>query len=216
MAAKLATQLQTQAGIGPARAKALAKLGLATVEDLLRYYPRQYEDRSLREEIAGIPEGESACFEAMVLESFRVSRIRRGMELCKGRIGDAGAQVAVTFFNQSYVQSKLSLGESYYFYGKLEGYGARRTMTNPYFEKPDEGKLVGSIIPIYSLTAGVTQNLLGGLLRRNLEAASDVAEVLPLEVLTQYRLALSEFAYQNIHFPTSWAALHLARTRLRV
>ena len=65
-------------GVGQARAKALAKLGLSAVGDLLAYFPREYEDRTLRESIAALPLEEPVCFAAVVAEPFRTSRVRGG------------------------------------------------------------------------------------------------------------------------------------------
>lgn len=211
---QLTKALDTLPGVGPARAKALARLGLVTVSDLLSYVPREYEDRRVQDSISALPEETPVCFAAMVTEAFRSSRIRAGMELTKGKIADHTAQVSVTFFNQNYVQKSLVTGESYVFYGKLTGHGSRRQLTNPYFERVGEHKLVGAIIPIYPLTAGISQSLLAGLMRRCLPAAEEIQEVLPADLLQAFALAQTEFSYQNIHFPSSWEALALARRRL--
>lgn len=65
-------------GVGPARARALDKLGLSTVADLLAYFPREYEDRTVREGIAWLPADTPVCFAAVVAEPFRTSYIRKG------------------------------------------------------------------------------------------------------------------------------------------
>ena len=72
----LDTPLSALPGIGEARARGLGRLGLATVADLLRYYPREYEDRTRRHTIASAPEGEPVCVAAMAAEPPRLSRIR--------------------------------------------------------------------------------------------------------------------------------------------
>lgn len=207
-------RLDGMSGVGPARSKALQKLGLSTVGDLLEYFPRLYEDRTQREHLAGISEEEPICFEAMVTEPFRTSRIRKGMELTKGKLSHAATQVSVTFFNQPYVSKSLTYGERYVFYGKLSGTGARRQMTNPYFERVAERKLVDAIIPVYPLTAGISHNFLAALVRRALPCAAEKEETLPPTILNQYQLAQVEFSYRNIHFPESFEALELARRRL--
>ena len=74
----LHTPLTSLPGVGPAREKALDKLGLRTVADLLAYFPRDYEDRTLRESIAACPLEEPVCFSALVAEPFRTSYVRRG------------------------------------------------------------------------------------------------------------------------------------------
>ena len=210
----LHTKLDTFPGIGPARARALGKLGLYTVEDLLSYFPRNYEDRSLRPDILSAGEDELVCFRALVTEGFRTSRIRQGMELTRGKVADDTAQVIITFFNQPYMAGQLRYGEEYIFCGRLQGQGPRRQLTNPYVEPLGAGRLAGGIIPVYPLTAGVSQTLLGGLIRRALPGAEEIPEVLPPEILGRYQLAQAEFSYRNIHFPESWEALALARHRL--
>ena len=214
MALGLHTKLETFPGIGPARARALGKLGLHTAGDLLCYFPRDYEDRSLRPDILSAGEEAPVCFRAMVTESFQTSRIRQGMELTRGRVADHSAQVTVTFFNQPYMARQLRHGEEYLFYGKLQRQGSGWQMTNPYVEALGADRLTGGIIPVYSLTAGISQALLGGLVRRALPLAEAVPEALPPGLLGRYQLAQSEFSYRNIHFPHSWEALALAKRRL--
>ena len=206
--------MDTLSGVGPARKKALERLGLSSVEDVLEYFPRDYEDRTRCPSIPETLEDSPVCFEAMVTEAFRTSRIRKGLEVTKGKISHHTAQVSVTFFNQSYVTQTLQYGETYVFYGKLDGKGNRRQMTNPYFERLGEEKLTGRITPVYPLTAGISHNFLAGLVRRVLPLAEEKEEVLPPSVLSHYQLAQVEFSYRNIHFPESWEALALARRRL--
>lgn len=214
MALGLSTKLDIFPGIGPARARALGRLELTTVEDLLCYFPRAYEDRSLWDDILSTGEETPVCFRAMVTEAFHTNRIRQGMELTRGKVSDHTAQVTVTFFNQPYMAKQLRYGEEYLFYGRLQGRGARRQMVSPYVEVLGADRLTGGIVPLYPLTAGISQTLLGGLVRRVLPCAGEIPETLPPGLLDRYQLAQSEFSYCNIHFPDSWEALALARHRL--
>ena len=215
MALDLKSGVRELPGIGEARAKALEKLGLATVDDLLHYFPRQYEDRRSGTTIARAPEGEPVCIAAMVAETPRLSRIRKGLELTRAKVVDATGAMTVTFFNQSYVKDALRPGESYIFYGKVEGGGARRQMTNPVFERESAARFTGRIMPVYPLTHGVSNNLLAGLTLRCVEAcAGTVPEVLPAGVRRAHALAAAEYAYRNIHFPEDEQALEVARRRL--
>ena len=210
----LSAKLDTFPGIGPTRVRALGKLGLHAVGDLLAYFPREYEDRSVIPEILSVGEEMAVCFRAMVTEAFHTSRIRQGMELTRGKVSDHTVQVTVTFFNQPYMAKQLRYGEEYLFYGRLQGRGSRRQMANPYVEPVGADRLVGGIVPVYPLTAGISQVLLGGLVRRALPCAGEITETLPPDLLSRYQLAQSEFSYRNIHFPDSWEALALARHRL--
>ena len=111
----LLTGLDTFPGIGPARAKALKKLGLETVKDLLAYYPRAYEDRTKVYAISNAPAEIPVCVAAMVADAPSVSRIRKGLNVTKCRIVDHTGSAQVTFFNQDYVRHTLQVGESYIF-----------------------------------------------------------------------------------------------------
>ena len=211
----LGTGLSALPGIGDARARKLAKLGLSTVGELLSYYPRSYEDRTKVTAIGAAVPGEPVCVTAMVAESPRTSRIRSGLDLTKVRVVDESSSMTVTFFNQGYVKDALRQGERYVFFGRVEVMGHARQMTNPIFEREDHTRFTGRIMPVYSLTAGISNHLLAGLAERCVgECAGQVEERLPEGVRLDHALAQSEFSYRNIHFPESWAALELARRRL--
>ncbi|MDE6107180.1 MAG: ATP-dependent DNA helicase RecG, partial [Oscillospiraceae bacterium] len=211
----LETRLETFAGIGPTRAKALKKLGLETVGDLLTYYPRDYEDRSRLYTILEAPVGEACCVSALVAEAPTTSRIRKGLSLTKCKIVDGTGQAQVTFFNQEYVRQALVAGESYIFYGVVEAAGRRRQLTNPVFEREGRARFTGRIMPVYPLTAGISNNLLAGLALQSVESCADqLPDQLPTQVRLAHNLCTTEYACQNAHFPTDLAALEVARRRL--
>lgn len=211
----LHTPLTQLPKVGPARAAALEKLGLTTVADLLAHFPREYEDRTLRQEgIAALPQEEPVCFAALVAEPFRTSFLRKGMEVTRGRLVDATGQVLATFFNQSYVQRALHPGQTYVFYGKLTGAGSRRQIVNPKFEPEGQQAFTGGILPVYPLTAGLSNHLLAGLVRLALPCADQAAETLDDALRREHQLLPLAAAYRAIHFPPSWQALAQARRRL--
>ena len=215
MVLRLADRLDTLPGIGPARARGLEKLGLVTVEDLLRCYPRSYEDRRKFSTVAAAPVDIPVCLELLVAESPRLSRIRKGLELVKARLVDDTGSLTATFFNQSYMKDALRPAETYIVYGKVEGPPGRRQMTNPVCERSDRVRFTGCILPVYALTHGISNNLLAGLARRCVdECAGQLEEVLPGPLRREHALAAAEFACRNIHFPRDEEALELARRRL--
>ena len=215
MALRLAARLDTLPGIGPARARGLEKLGLVTVEDLLRCYPRSYEDRRKFSTVAAAPVDIPVCLELLVAEPPRLSRIRKGLELVKARLVDDTGSLTATFFNQTYMKDALRPGETYIVYGKVEGPPGRRQMTNPVCERSDRVRFTGCILPVYALTHGISNNLLAGLARRCVdECAGQLEEVLPGPLRQEHALAAAEFACRNIHFPRDEEALELARRRL--
>ena len=212
---ELNTPLTALPGVGPARARSLEKLGFRTVGDLLGYYPRDYEDRTKRYAIAQAPADTPVCVSAMVAETPRLSRIRKGLELTRVKVVDSSAAMTLTFFNQSYVRDALVPGQEYIFYGRVEGDRGGRQMTNPVFEREDRARFTGRILPVYPLTAGVSNNLLAGLAQRAVEeCACQVAETLPADLLEAHDLAPAEFSCRSIHFPQDFDALARAKRRL--
>ena len=211
----LSTPVTEFPGIGPARAKKLEKLGICTAGDLLRYFPRGYEDRRKSVSIIRALEGEPVCIQAMVAETPRLSRIRRGLDLVKVKAVDHSGVLNITYFNQAYLKDALRPGEEYIFFGKVESSGRAKQMTNPVTELVGKNTVTGCILPVYPLTAGITNNLLASLTRRAAQdCAHEVGEALPDRVLRDYELAQSDFAYKTIHMPDSFELLELARRRL--
>ena len=215
MPLRLTDSLRTLPGVGPARAGSLEKLGLQTVEDLLGYYPRGYEDRRMAATIASAPADVPVCLTLMVAEEPRLSRIRKGLELVKVRLVDDTGSLTATFFNQSYLKNALREGETYVCFGRVEGTSNRKQMTNPVCERADRVKYNGRILPVYHLTHGISNNFLAGLALQCVEdCAGQVEEALPHELRQAHALATAEFACRNIHFPKDETALELARRRL--
>ena len=212
----LQTDITAIRGIGELRAKSLAKLGIATLGDLLHYFPRSYEDRTAVRPIGEILPEESACIRAMVAGEPRLTHVRRGMDLVKLRIVDESGSAEVTYFNQSYVKNQLIQGEEYVFYGKMGGSLLRKTLTNPIYERADRaGVTTGRILPVYKLTRGISNKLLITCMETGLDECGDMLpELLPEEILERYQLCRVGFAYRNVHFPPDFPTLALARRRL--
>lgn len=211
----LKTDVRYIKGIGEQRAKSLEKLGIATLRDLISWFPRRYDDRRAAKRIMDLVPGESACVSAMIATAPKVSRVRKGMELVKVRAVDDTGALDITFFNQTWLKDHLKVGESYVFYGKAEGNLLRRQMTNPVVEQEARGEVTGRIVPVYPLTAGVSQLVMSRSIRQGLNAcAAILPDVLPDEVRQQHQLCRIGYAYENIHFPEDEQALAVARRRL--
>ena len=108
--ADLKTDVRYIKGIGEQRAKALGKLGIHTLRDLISWFPRRYEDRTETRRIADLVPGEPACVAAMVAAPPTVSHIRKGLDLVKVRAVDETGALDVTFFNQSWLKTASRRG----------------------------------------------------------------------------------------------------------
>ena len=213
--ADLQTDVRYIKGIGEARAKALSKLGITTLQDLIGYFPRRYEDRTMTRTIRELELGETVCVRAMIANDPVASRISGGRTVVKARAVDDSGALDLTFFNQEYRKNSLHRGETYIFCGKVEGNLLARRMINPIVEQEGQQVLTGHIVPIYPLTAGVSQNLLYKAVGQGLTACRHLlTDCLPDAVRQEHQLCHSGYAYENIHFPADAEALNLARRRM--
>ena len=213
--ADLQTDVRYIKGIGEARAKALSKLGIDTLQDLIGYFPRRYEDRTMTRTIRALELGETVCVRAMIANDPVASRISGGRTVVKARAVDDSGALDLTFFNQEYRKNSLHRGETYIFCGKVEGNLLARRMINPIVEQEGQQVLTGHIVPIYPLTAGVSQNLLYKAVGQGLtECRHLLTDCLPDAVRQKHSLCHSGYAYENIHFPADAEALNLARRRM--
>ena len=213
--ATLNTDIRYIKGVGEARAKALARLGITDLRSLLSYFPRAYEDRRTHKKIADLVPGEMSCVCAVVAGEAKLSRVRKGLDLVKLRVVDESGALELTYFNQSYLKNTFHTGDTYVFFGHAEGTPRHPQMTNPLFEREGAHQLTGRIMPIYPLTAGVSQSMLYKAIEQGLASCVDeLSDILPEDVRLAHQLCHTRFAYENIHFPSSDEALAAARRRL--
>ena len=203
-------------GVGETLEKLMKKLGISTLRDLLRYFPRAYEDRTRIKEINGLIIGETVCVRAVAASAPRLTHIRKGLDLVKLRAADDSGTLDITFFNQSFIKDAIKQGETYTFYGKIAGTLLNPEMINPLFERKNtSGAYTGRIMPVYALTAGLSQKALFSAIRNSLDRCGDILpDILPESVVRQHELCRARFAYENIHFPEDMQTLELARKRL--
>ena len=211
----LTSPLTALRGIGPQKAKVFEKLEIRTLGDLLRFYPRAYDDRRETKKISELIPGESACVAAMIASPPTLAHIRKGMDLIKVRAVDDTGVLDLTFFNQSWLKNSLQVGQTYLFYGRAEGSLLRKSMASPIVEREGLGERTGRIVPIYPLTAGLSQLFLSRTVRQALDECGDaVPELLPAAIRRENALCSAAYAVENIHFPEGDEALRAARRRL--
>lgn len=209
------TNLQYLKGVGPARAETLNKLGLFTIEDIIEYFPRTYEDRGVYKKISELLDGETATFRAVISSSLNENRVRRNMTIIKAIAKDETGTVILTWFNQPYIKKQLKLGEEYTFYGKIKNTLGRIEVQSPVFEDINKMKNIGRIIPIYPLTNGITQNVFRGIVENAMNATQgQYQEVLPKWVRKENGLVDVDYAIKNIHFPEKLQDFERARYRI--
>ena len=202
-------------GIGAAKAKLFEKVGVVTVQDLLYYFPRGYEDRTKIVPIYEAYDSQTVCIQATVFSAVRQRRISKTLSLYSVELADESGQMQATWFNNKYIKNSIHKGETYIFYGKVRRIGPRKTMENPIFERPDKPQVVtGKIVPLYPLTEGLTQKIVQTAMTQALDADAELSDPLPRSLLARYSLVPLRQAVENIHFPSDFEAFEQARRRL--
>jgi ATP-dependent DNA helicase RecG len=213
---RLSVNIQKLAGVGPSRAKLLARLGIKTVADLLFFYPRRWEDRSNIQPIAELTPGSqvTVCGQVVGCEE---NRPRRGLTITKFAVGDGSGKVWLVFFNQPFLKNQLRRGRAVLATGKVENRAGQLQIANPEWETiTDESTLhSGRIVPIYPGTEGLSSRWLRRLIFVALKQwAVQIPEILPVEIRKRYCLLPKAIAVQELHFPRGKKELVVARRTL--
>lgn len=213
----LKKEVQYIKGVGPNRAELLNKLGISTLEDLITYYPREYEDRGKPKKIAEVYNGEECLIEGLVVSRMSEQKIRKNMTIYKLIVRDDTAACLITWFNQSYLKNKFTLGKKYKFYGKVSNKFGKIEMNSPVFDEEETNKNTGKIIPIYPLTYKLSQNTIRSVIENGLNAIKNeggLEETLPQYLIEEYKLYDINTATNKIHFPQNFEEFEKARNRL--
>ena len=213
--AKLTDPVTILKGIGPTKAKQFANLNIFTLGDLICHFPRGYEDRTKLVPIEKLEPDVPACFRAMVMNTPKTAHIRKGLDITRVQVADTTGRLNLTFFNNRYVSDQLQYGREFIFYGAVSGDFIGYNMTNPVFESMDSQPMTTRrVLPIYPLTAGLSNAAILKAVRQALQICDPPAEIIPAQVRSQYGILPAERAYYAIHEPASMAEAELAKKRL--
>lgn len=201
-------------GVGPNRIKQLNSLGIYTLEDVISYYPRGYENRGIKKDIAELVDGEDALIEAKCVSKMTEIRIRKNMTIYKLVVRDETATCTLTWFNVPFLKKRFIVGDTYKFFGKVKRKLNQIEMMTPIIDEQDSNKNTGRIIPIYPSTYNLSQNILRKIIENALEEANVLPETIPEYLIKEYKLMDINEATKQIHFPNSFEDYNKARTRL--
>ncbi len=219
MKKELPKSVQFVKGVGPRYASLLEKINVYTVEDLLYYFPRDYQDRRKLARIKYLNIGELVTIEGEVLKVSE-EKPRPGLSILKVTFTDGTDVLNGVWFNQPYLKKQFKKGERYFLSGELNEkswrYG-KKEIYNPVFEQADEGESIhtGRIVPIYSLTSGMTQKRLRQIIYNALEEYScHLPDLLPENIKKKYGLPDIAESIRGLHFPEDRKDYIRARVRL--
>ncbi len=200
------TPIRYLKGIGPKREKSFRKLAINSVEDLLYYFPRRYEDRTKFTPIAKLNEGQVQTIKAEILKKVERRSFRRRRSIIEAVVGDASGKLFCVWFNQPYLKEYLKIGSSAILYGKIERYGSRLQMNSGEFEiisdAEDSSLNMARIVPVYTLPEGFTQRNLRKIIYHTLnEYLPQIKDSLAYDIRSRNNLLNLAKSLSNIHFP---------------
>lgn len=212
MSLTLKSDVKYLKGVGPSTAEKLGRLGISTVEDLIFYFPRDYEDRRNIKSLAEVPEGEKATFRLKVLEQGTVRF--RGKNHPKIKVTDGRDYAFLYCFNRGYLRDVLVPGTVFFLTGKYYLKG-RYPLFSSFSYEIDDGNANLSILPIYRLTEGLSQNSLRKLIKYALMLFQDhLHEDIPPTIKKGYKIWDRGKLVQQIHFPDDMVSLRRAKEGL--
>ncbi|MBU3925010.1 ATP-dependent DNA helicase RecG [Patescibacteria group bacterium] len=203
--------------ITPYYLKKFQKLGINTIEDLILYFPRRYNDFTNLMPIANLSAGQVATIQGKILKIKSISIFRRHINITEAIIEDDSGSIKAIWFNQPYLAKLLEEGTAVSLSGKIERYKKGIQISNPMYEKMDAlGDLThtGRLVPVYSETAGLTSRYIRNLIKKFLPIGKETRDILPLFIIKKYNFLSYFEAVSEIHFPENKESLERARHRL--
>ncbi len=202
------------AGVGEAVTKKLKKLGIETVDNLINFYPRRYDDFSQITPISKLKPGQ-VTVQGKILRAVTRRTFRRGFAITEAIIDDGAGAVKAVWFNQPYLATSLVKNVPIFASGKLEFKSGSYALQHPVIEKvSDFPKDTARIVPVYPETAGLTSRQLRGLIKPILPAIKKIPDLLPGSLIKNEKLLTKAQALSQIHFPDSTKSLDQAKATL--
>lgn len=207
--------IQYVKGIGPKKASKLNKLGIFTINDLIYYFPRQYEDRNKLKKICQLEDKEKATIRA-IISSIETSTPRKGLSITKLSVRDETGFAKLVFFNQDYIVKSFKSGDTILVFGKVKkDFNGVELSSCEVEQMSNNPKSTCGIMPIYPLTYGLTNKELMGIIKIIFTNEQIVVkEYLPKRIIEKYKLCSIDYAIKNLHNPTNKESLKIALYRM--
>jgi ATP-dependent DNA helicase RecG len=210
----LSTKLVSLTGVGEVMASELSRMGLETVQDLLWYFPRRYDDFSNLQPIARLRPGLVSVLAKV--ENIRVRRAarNRSMTITEAVVVDNTGSLKLTWFHAPYIADQLMIGDEYFFTGELKFRSGVFSVVQPQFERPDSINRAGKIVAVYPESLRINSKLLRNLLAQCIDTAKLLVDPLPTSLRQKNELFTLDKSILELHQPSSMSALNQAKKRM--
>ena len=206
-------------GIGEKTKKLFEKMGVYTVGDILLHFPRNYiqypHPVPIDEMTAEHMQTEDKLAIVARIERTPVTRSGRHMQVTLLVIGSPGHQIQLIWYRMPYIRNTLTHGKYFVFYGNVHIKDGKFVMEQPVVYTPEAyQEIENCFLPVYTLTSGITNNLMIKTMRQALDEEELLTDFLPGEIRTRRKLCEYNYAVKQIHFPDTMECLIEARKRL--
>lgn len=202
-------------GIGDKTAGLFHKLHIDTAEELIHYYPRDYESFQAPTGLEEAVTDEIAAISGRIRGNVATRHVR-GLSITTFETDCVGGGVLhMTYFNMPYLKNSLKKDVQYIFRGVLQKKGSRYVMEQAKMYKPEEyGKMIDRMLPRYSTTKGLSNNTITKAMQQAISVVDLSEDYLPEEIRKSEGFYSYEQAIRQMHFPGNRDALVKARERL--
>lgn len=211
----LSDSVQFVKGVGPKMKENLRRLGISTVEDLLNFFPRRYQDWTRVTKMEDAHYGEEQVLYGRILEVKEIHP-RMRMSILRVTISDGTGTAVLTYFNQPWKKNEFAVNRHVLAFGKPEYDYGHLTVQNAEteFAEPSELPSLQKLVPVYPLTEGIKISRMRAMISYALDHTEDITENLPAEVILREHLMGRLRAYRAMHNPPDWKTQQEARRRM--
>ncbi|WP_029321319.1 ATP-dependent DNA helicase RecG [Butyrivibrio sp. AE3004] len=201
-------------GVGDKSSALFEKCGIKTVEDLLSYYPRDYDICKQIISISDLHEGETSAVRIMLSGNIAVKHVRN-LSILTFKASDETGEMQITYFNMPFMRNNIKPGHYYVFRGLVQRKGRSFVMEQPKMYKTEDYlEIMGSMQPRYPLVKSLSNQLIIKVMKQAINSTPYLEEMLPGYIKRELDLMDYSEAVRKIHFPADMNEYLIARKRI--
>lgn len=206
--------VMTVKGIGEKTAKLFSKKKIECIDDLLRYYPKSYQEFHDPVCIGEVPLEDKVAVLGQICQRPVTKNVGK-MCITITKIRDHTGSLEVCWYHMPFLKNFFHIGDTYVFLGEVSKKYGKFIMEQPqYFKLEEYEKQKQSLVPVYPYTAGISNKLIQKSVRQALESVTKEEEYLPSYLVEKYQLKEVGQATYLMHFPKNKEEVLEARKRL--
>ena len=194
---------------------------IENVEELLRHYPRRYEQRGALTDLGSLQIGDHVTVQAQVKSFKNLKNASKGGNRQEVVISDGSGQLTLMFFNQHWREKDLLPGRRGLFSGQISVFNNKRQLTHPDYQLLEDDATINpddyaeAFLPVYPATKKLQTWTIERSVDLALAGLADVEDPLPEDIRKNEKLIDLSLALRAIHKPSSQEELEQARLRLK-